>query len=102
MSKLGKRLIAAVDEARAIARGEVDKKAWRIHAPADIDVKAIRRELRLSQAEFAGRYAIELATLKDWEQGRRRPEGPARTLLITIKREPAAVKRALDRELAAV
>src|SRR6266702_4275175 len=99
MSKFGQRLIKGAKEARAFARGEADPKRYRVHVPADINVRGIRHKLGLSQAEFAGRFAIEPATLKDWEQGRRKPEGPARTLLLVIKEAPDAVARALEHAL---
>jgi putative transcriptional regulator len=96
MTALGKRLIAAVKEARAIARGEADPKTYRVHVPVDIDVKRIRRRLKLTQNEFARRFGIPEGTLRDWEQGRRRPEGPARAFLLVIQHEPLAVERALS------
>jgi putative transcriptional regulator len=64
--------------------------------PADIDVRAVRKRLRMTQPEFAARFGIQVGTLRDWEQKRRRPEGPARVLLTVIDREPEAVKRALS------
>jgi len=50
----------------------------------------------MSQEEFATQFGISPATLRNWEQGRRHPEGPARVLLNIIEREPAAVQRALQ------
>lgn len=96
MSTLGKRLIKAAKEARTIARGKADPKSYRVHMPVDIDVPAIRKRLGLSQTEFSARFGIPAGTLRDWEQNRRRPEGPARALLIVIDKEPDAVKRALE------
>jgi putative transcriptional regulator len=95
MTKLGKRLIKAAQEANAIARGEADPSTYRVHVPASIDVRAVRQKLNMTQAEFAGRFAVPLATLKDWEQHRRTPEGPSRVLLTIIDRDPEAVTRAL-------
>jgi putative transcriptional regulator len=92
---MGKRLIAAAKEARKIARGEADPRTYRVHVPADVDVQMIRRKLHLSQSEFASRFGISPGTLRDWEQHRKRPEGPARVLLMVIDREPEAVRRAL-------
>ncbi len=54
-----------------------------------------RRKLDLTQAEFAERFGISAATLRKWEQGVRKPQGPARVLLAVIDREPEAVMRAL-------
>ncbi len=97
MTALGKRLINAAKEARAIARGVADPKTYRVHVPDDIDVKRIRRRLKLTQNEFARRFGIPQGTLRDWEQGRRQPEGPARAFLLVIQHEPVAVERALAR-----
>jgi len=95
MTKLGKRLIKAMDEAIAISKGDADPSTYRVHVPASIDVRAVRQKLNMTQAEFAGRFAVPLATLKDWEQHRRTPEGPSRVLLTIIDRDPEAVTRAL-------
>jgi putative transcriptional regulator len=95
MTKLGKRLIQAAREARAIAKGEADPATYNVHVPSSIDVRAVRRKLHLTQEEFAGRFAVPIATLKDWEQNRRTPVGPSRVLLTIIDRDPAAVERAL-------
>lgn len=57
--------------------------------------RKIRRRLKLSQREFAAKFGIPAATLRDWEQNRRKPEGAARVLLKVIKEEPEAVSRAL-------
>ena len=95
MSRLGKRLIQAAEEALAIARGEADPSAYRIHVPLGIDVKALRRRLRLSQEQFAHRYGFTPARIRDWEQGRSKPDGAVRAYLLVIEREPEAVARAL-------
>jgi putative transcriptional regulator len=59
-------------------------------------VQLIRKVLSLSQAQFAAQFHIPLATLKDWEQGRRQPEAAAWAYLRVIEGEPAAVRRALE------
>jgi putative transcriptional regulator len=99
MSSLGKRLISAAKEARLIARGKADPSSYRIHLSEEIDVRSIRKSLKLSQSVFASRFGIAPGTLRDWEQRRKRPDGAARVLLTVIKHEPAAVNRALKREL---
>jgi putative transcriptional regulator len=58
-------------------------------------IKTIRRALGLTQEEFAARYAIPLGTLRDWEQGRKEPDQPARAYLRAIAGNPEAVARAL-------
>lgn len=100
MSKLGKRLIAAAREGVAIARGEADPSTYRVHIPAEIDTRVIRQKLKLTQKQFSERYHIPLATLRDWEQGRRMPDAPARALIKAIREEPAVVRRALARPAA--
>ena len=82
-------------EALAFARGdrsgavvhEID-----IHTP---DVPAIRARTGLSQAEFARSIGVKKATLLNWEQKRRAPDGPARVLLALIEKEPGIVQRVL-------
>jgi putative transcriptional regulator len=95
MSKLGKKLIAAAKEGVAIARGEMDPASYRLHVPAKINVKAMRRKLGMTQEEFAIRYGLTLARVRDWEQGRSAPDGAARAYLRVIEKEPEAVNRAL-------
>jgi putative transcriptional regulator len=98
-SKAGSRILQGAKEALAFARGEADLKNYRVHVPAEVNVKAIRRRLGLTQDEFSRRFGIPQGTLRDWEQGRRRPEGPARAFLLVIQHEPKAVERALARAM---
>jgi putative transcriptional regulator len=65
----------------------------------EIDVLKIRRSMGLTREEFAVRFGLNLGTLRDWEQGKRRPVGAARTLLMVIAKEPEAVTRALRKRL---
>jgi putative transcriptional regulator len=64
-------------------------------SPDRLDVRSIRAVTGLSQAKFAELLGIEVATLRNWEQGRREPTGPARALLRAIRSDPVAVIRAL-------
>jgi len=96
MSKLGSRLIRAAREGRAIVRGEARAGTYRVYVPEDIDVRKIRRSLKLSQTQFAAKFGLQASTIRDWEQHRRKPEGAARVLLQVIKKEPEAVSRALE------
>ena len=64
--------------------------------PDSVDVRSIRALTGLSQARFAELLGIELATLRNWEQGRRQPTGPARALLRAIRNNPIEVIRALS------
>ena len=95
MTDLGRRLIKAAKEGVAIARNEQDPATYRVHIPDDIDVKTIRENFKLTQSGFAARFAIPEATLRDWEQHRRKPSGMARLFLLLLAREPAAVRRVL-------
>jgi putative transcriptional regulator len=57
----------------------------------EVDVKALRARLGVSQEAFAGRFGLEVATVRNWEQGRTTPEGPAAVLLHLIDRDPDKV-----------
>jgi putative transcriptional regulator len=91
---LGERLISAMEEAGEWLSGK-DVPGVRVHIPAAYDVRKIRRRLKLSQGEFAKRYGFSIDSVQNWEQGRRIPDGPARTLLAVIAHDPKAVERAL-------
>lgn len=94
-SRMGKRLITAMREVVAHAEGKVALPMRYVDVPEDVDVKAIRSRLGLSQAEFSRRYAVSRRSLQEWEQGRRRPEGAVRAYLTVIERNPKAVEEAL-------
>ena len=70
----------------------------KVHIPAPIDVKRIRRKLGLTQAAFANAYGLSLDAVKNWETGRRVPDRSATTLLTVIERNPKAVIKALRQE----
>lgn len=72
---------------RAIKRGK--GKRYEVELPQD--VQAIRDSMGLSQAAFAGVLGVSKRTLQDWEQGRRKPTGPARALLRVARRHPRAL-----------
>jgi putative transcriptional regulator len=96
-SRIGKRLITAMREVVDHAEGKVALPMRYVDVPEDVDVKAIRSRLGLSQAEFSRRYAVSQRSLQEWEQGRRRPEGAVRAYLTVIERNPKAVEEALTR-----
>jgi putative transcriptional regulator len=60
------------------------------------DVRALRRRLGFSQRQFARVLRLNVDTLRQWEMGRRRPRGPAATLLQVLAAEPEVVLRILD------
>ena len=87
--ELFKELVASVQEGGAILRGE--RAASRQFIVDGSDVKRIRANYKLSQGEFAALLGISVATLRNWEQGRRTPEGPARILLQVAAKHPDAL-----------
>jgi putative transcriptional regulator len=96
MSKLGANSIRrGLQEAVAYARGEADARKYRVHVPQRVDVRAIRSKLRMTQEEFAREFGFSINTLRHWEQGKRRPEGPTRAYLLVIDRAPKTVQRVL-------
>jgi len=96
MSNAGSRLLRSVRGARAYARGEATE-GFVIHAsPEQVKVRAIRERSGLSQDAFARRFGFSAAAVRDWEQGRRRPEQAARTLLLVIERHPEIVEAVLE------
>lgn len=71
------------------------RKGGRIHVPREADAAAIRAKTGLSQAVFAREIGVSVATLRNWEQGHRTPEGPARVLLSLLGKDPQIVRRTL-------
>jgi putative transcriptional regulator len=84
-----------LEQAVCYAGGTADRSAYGVHVPEDIDVRAIRTKLGLTQDDFAGRFGFSVNTLRHWEQGKRQPEGPTRAYLLVIDRAPKAVQKAL-------
>ena len=91
----GRRIIASLQEAVDWVEGkDVPVRITTVDVPT-VDVRATRKSLGLSQAAFAAKFGFQAATLKNWEQGRTRPDGPARVLLAVIARYPEAVEDTL-------
>ncbi len=91
-TEIGRELIASMQEAVAIVRGE--KEPARVHLPPDWpDVRAIRARTGLSRPAFAERFGLAVAAVRDWEQGLRRPDPAARVLLLVIARSPDVVAK---------
>jgi putative transcriptional regulator len=66
-----------------------------VQVPKTIDVAAIRHKTGLSQAAFASRIGVPVGTVRNWEQGHRFPQGPARVLLALLDRNPLIVEEIL-------
>lgn len=88
-------LLESVREGGRILRGEAKPSREFVFTPED--VQSIRKKLKKSQDEFALMLGVSVATLRNWEQGRRHPHGPARALLKIAAENPKAVERALGR-----
>src|SRR3990172_8223555 len=88
-------LLKSVKQAGQIRRGQL--KPSRVTTFKSEDVKAVRTGLGQTQEEFALMIGVSVATLRNWEQGRRQPEGPALALLRVTAKNPKAVAAALHR-----
>ncbi|MCO6186695.1 DNA-binding transcriptional regulator [Rhizobium sp. L1K21] len=93
MSDAGNRLIKSALQAREIAKGNV--KPAKAYIPAEIDVKAIRAKLRLTQDDFASEFGFTVSQIRDWEQNRYRPLGSDRAYLLLIDRHPETLRQLL-------
>jgi len=87
-------MMDGLNDVEAFLAGE--QEGFKAHVPHDVDVKAIRNRLGMTQARFSDTFGFSLDAIKHWEGGRRTPEAPARTLLTVIARNPAAVLNALN------
>jgi putative transcriptional regulator len=94
-SEAFKRIEQGLKEALAFVQGDTTGAIVHHIEVPDTNVSEIRAATGLSQAEFARSVGVKKATLVNWEQGRRRPEGPARVLLALIAKEPGIVRRVL-------
>ncbi len=91
----GEDLIEGMKLVLAHRRGKAGlEQVW----PKPIDIKAIRKRVKMSQAEFSRAYGISRRALQEWEQGGRQPDSAARAYLTVIAKEPAVVRRALATE----
>ncbi len=90
------KLTTSVKQAGRIRAGRL--KASRAREVKPLEIKSVRKRLGYSQSEFALMIGVSLSTLQNWEQGRRRPEGPAQALLRVAAANPKAVAKALRSE----
>jgi putative transcriptional regulator len=90
------KLVASIKEAGEIKAGH--KAASRVFEIKPPEIKTVREKLNVSQNEFALMIGVSVRTLQNWEQGRRKPEGPAKALLRIASRNPSAVLDALHAE----
>jgi putative transcriptional regulator len=95
-TKLGLTLEQNAKEILAHVKGEIDLPTRRIVLPGEVDVKRIRTEAGMSQAQFARAFCINPRTLQEWEQGRRKPDATTRAYLAVIAKNRKAVLNALE------
>jgi putative transcriptional regulator len=93
--KAFKEIMEGLEFMRAHALGETKEGRTTIVSVPEIDVAKVREKTGLSQGKFANIFGFSSSTLKNWEQKRNVPAGPARVLLTVIDREPEAVLKAL-------
>ena len=87
---VGRDLIEGMKLVLAHQRGEAElEQVW----PKPIDVKALRKRVKMSQAEFSRAYGISKRALQEWEQGGRQPDSAARSYLAVIAKTPEVVRR---------
>ena len=89
MTKAGDSILAGAREALEFAQGK--RTGAKVHIPDEIDARRIRRKIGMTQPEFAAYFGVPVGTLRCWEQGRRDPDGAARTLLRMVDADPQGV-----------
>jgi DNA-binding transcriptional regulator YiaG len=87
-------MMDGLNDVEAFLAGE--QEGFKAHVPQEVDVKAIRNRLGMTQARFSGTFGFSLDAIKHWEGGLRTPEAPACTLLTVIDRNLAAVLTTLN------
>lgn len=87
-------LVMSIQQAGEIKKGAAESSRAFEFSP--LDIKEIRNRLEKSQSEFALMIGVSVGTLQNWEQGRRKPVGPARALLKVASENPEAVREALE------
>ncbi len=93
---IGQNIIEGLEQAIAWSRGEKTNAHVTLVQVPEVDVKQVRAKMKLSQAQFATKFGLPPATLRNWEQGRSRPDVPTRVLLAVIDKHPEAVEDVLQ------
>ena len=94
---VGESIIQGLKEAIAWTEGRNDRSRVTLVKVPEVDVRKVRLKMRLSQAQFATKFGFPPATLRNWEQGRSRPDAPTRVLLAVIAKHPEAVEDVLQK-----
>lgn len=85
---IGQEILAGIREIKDFKEGKLSLKTRELKEPSP--PKNIRARLKISQATFASLMGVSVRTIQDWEQGRRVPKGPARSLLRIAEQNPDA------------
>jgi putative transcriptional regulator len=93
MATIFRDMMNGLDEVDAFLNGET--AGYKVNLPAEVDVKSIRKGLKMTQARFSATFGFSLDAVKHWEGGRRTPESSARAFLTVIAKNPQAVIAAL-------
>jgi putative transcriptional regulator len=93
MANMFNDMISGLDEVDAFLAGKT--AGYKVNLPAEVDVKGIRKRLKMTQARFSSTFGFSLDAVKHWEGGRRTPESSARAFLTVIAKNPNAVIAAL-------
>lgn len=83
---IGQEILEGIKEIKRFKKGEIDLTVRTLNEPSS--TKTIRKRLRLSQSAFASLMGVSPRTIQDWEQGRRKPQGPAKSLLRIAEQHP--------------
>ncbi len=92
-NKMFNELVESIDQMGEIIQGK--RQAKRVFEFPDVEIKELRKEVGLSQADFALLIGVSKRTIENWEQGRRQPTGPAKALLRILKADPKHAIEAL-------
>lgn len=93
MSAMFEDMMNGLDEVDAFLAGQT--AGYKVTVPAEVDVKSIRKGLKMTQSRFSDTFGFSLDAVKHWEGGRRTPESSARAFLTVIAKNPGAVIEAL-------
>jgi putative transcriptional regulator len=93
MTRLFDDLKAGLEDVDSFLAGKT--VGYKVSVPAEVDVKSIRKRLKMTQSRFSDTFGFSLDAVKHWEGGRRTPESSARAFLTVIARNPGAVIEAL-------
>ncbi|MCI0518775.1 MAG: helix-turn-helix domain-containing protein [Chloroflexi bacterium] len=88
---IGQEILEGIRDVKAYKEGKKTLRTHTLKAPAP--VRVIRMKLSLSQSAFAGLMGVSVRTIQDWEQGRRKPSGPAAALLRIAEQTPDVFMR---------